>query len=401
MKINLSKISQKDFNLSEREHPELGKLILITPTPKKHRWEKDELHLRSLLVRPIVQSVHEKHQGKPQYGEIVCSGFPKFRNYGEDQAEGVAFENHLQNNEVMFAEKMDGSLIIRSVINRKVNFRTRGCHVLADGFKEPVMALVREKYPNLLDPTMGAGRSHLFEYTAPTNRIVLKYDDSKLTALGMMVLHSSKLPVFVSNKAYLGYIEGVYKTPAVELLNLSSDLDTLCSDVSSWSNREGIVVWCGEEGSAMQIKLKAEEYLKIHRLKFHLSEDRVRKMLWFENIKALKELQDYFFNLGVDWEGISFVEEMFDSYIKDRNYISALYINFIHEITREGVLDLTNRKQQAKLIKRVAGKERKLVSVGFRFLDDKSIVDSMAAYVLKIPVNAIQKEKEKYKAEKE
>jgi hypothetical protein len=67
--ISLEHINTNDFSVTERVHPQLGDVVLIRPKPGKHFWELDELHLRSVLCRPD--------------GKIICSGFPKFMNYGE------------------------------------------------------------------------------------------------------------------------------------------------------------------------------------------------------------------------------------------------------------------------------------------------------------------------------
>jgi len=381
MRLDLNSISRTDFRVHERQHPVLGTLILITPSAKKHRWELDELHLRSVLCKPD--------------GTIVCSGFPKFRNYGEDQAESEMFVDYLENGEVRFAEKMDGSLIIRSVIDGHVNFRTRGSHVLADGFKEAVMSLVREKYPKLLDSSYMRGKSMLFEYTAPSNRIVLEYKEAKLTSLGFMNLyHDETLPKFFGFEYRVRQIADETGVDALVFHDLPEEISQLRAEVASWTGSEGIVAWCGD--GAMLIKIKADEYIKIHSLKYHLTEDRIRKMAWFGGIDSMEKLQTKFYELGLDWEAVDFVREYMETYLSDKAKVEEEVDRFISAINERGIMSLASQKRKAVALKELADGNKRLMSLGFKYIadDELGVERHIAASVLKIPVNALDKARE-------
>lgn len=380
MRLDLNSISRVDFRVHERQHPVLGTLVLITPSAKKHKWQLSELHMRSLLCKPD--------------GTIVCSGFPKFRNYGEDEAEGRMFEGYLENGEVRFAEKMDGSLIIRSVIDGHVNFRTRGSHVLADGFYEAVMGLVREKYPVLLDSSYMAGKSMLFEYTAPTNRIVLEYKEAKLTSLGYMNLyHDETLPKFFGFEYRVREIAEKTGVDAVGFHDLPVDISELRAEIAGWIGSEGIVAWCGN--GAMLIKIKADEYIKIHSLKYHLTQDRIRKMAWFAGMTSVADLQTRFFEMGLDWEAVDFVREYMDEFLRDKEEIESSAAAFIEQIDQAGIAQLPTRKRQALALKGLCDDKRKL-ALGFKYIagDQRGVEAYIAAQVLKVPVNALAKARE-------
>jgi hypothetical protein len=376
MQLDLKNISRKDFRVHERQHPVLGTLMLITPTPGKHRWELDELHLRSLLCKPD--------------GTIVCSGFPKFRNYGEDESEGRMFEGYLENGEVSFAEKMDGSLIIRTVIDGHVNFRTRGSHKLADSFEERVMELVREKYPRLLSPIYRQGVSMLFEYTSPSNRIVLQYEDCSLTTLGLMNLYYDEtLPKFFGFKHLADKIAAETGVDTLEFHDLTTDLPELRSEIAGWIGSEGIVAWCGD--GAMLIKIKADEYIKIHSLKYHLTEDRVRKMAWFGNMDSIDDLKNRFFEMGLDWESVDFVREYMEDFLRDKAAIESEVTQFLLAVDKAGITQLPSRKRQALALKELASGDKRLLALGFKYIADDTVgvQNFTAAKVLKIPVNAL------------
>ncbi len=159
--INFDEINRDEFQISKRFLKEIGEVILITPSFEKHKWTPSELHLRSLLCTPD--------------GKICSSGFQKFKNLGEDPEVDLLVKQSILEGKSWFTSKMDGSLVIRSVINGKVHFRTRGSHTLGEGFIGPIMKMVQERYPKLLDPNLDARYSILFEYTSPENKIVVDY----------------------------------------------------------------------------------------------------------------------------------------------------------------------------------------------------------------------------------
>ena len=102
------------------------------------------------------------------------------------------FEDHLEDlrralrsgDDIWLTEKFDGSLVVRSVIDGVVVWRTRG-HWQLNQFETPVMAQV-QRYPRLLDPSFALAASLLFEFTsaAPELRVVLAHAEDGLTLLG-------------------------------------------------------------------------------------------------------------------------------------------------------------------------------------------------------------------------
>jgi len=171
MRTDLAAIDRTFFFVRTISHPELGALVQIAPQKNKHRWSADELHLRSLLTRPD--------------GRIVSSGFPKFLNVGEDAATDAITAAAISSGRAWFTDKLDGSLIIRDVIDGVVLLRTRGSAEVSGERGDRLHALVAQSHPTLLDPTVLPGRSLLFEFTSdhPDDRIIIRYDTTSLTAL--------------------------------------------------------------------------------------------------------------------------------------------------------------------------------------------------------------------------
>jgi hypothetical protein len=381
MRVDFSKIdSSDDFNVNIREHEEFGKVVMITPSFGKHRWELNEVHLRSLMCT--------------LEGEVISSGFPKFFNYGEKEEVDAITQQQIIAGDVWFAEKMDGSLLVRSVIDGKVHLRTRGSHTLGDGFKEEIETLIQLKYPNLMNPAMGVGYSLLFEYTSPYNLIVLEYDEPQLTALGMMDL-STDPAEFVSNPDVVKAMEIDYATPAVGFHSLSGSTEDVLELIRSWKGSEGVVVWSQlSDGSMHLAKIKAAEYIRIHSLKFQLTEAKVKQLCWHKDIDTLGGLKAEFYRLGVDWEAVSFIEPIFVSYMRRRTDTTVMVNNFVDQIIEEKVEELETRKLKALKLQEMAGQNRALFSMGMQYVLGKKNVQP---FIDSITLDVSTKQLENYR----
>lgn len=160
MKIDLEKIDRSLFSIREGN---VNGIDIALITPKKGLfdvWNKDNLYLRSLMV--------EKASG-----EILSRGFDKFFNYHEreDLAPTPDFSD------CEFRSKIDGSLLIMSNINGKLNIRTRGTLNALEQYpatKKEFETIFNAQYKDFLDYILSnKGYSFLCEHTTPTNTIVI------------------------------------------------------------------------------------------------------------------------------------------------------------------------------------------------------------------------------------
>jgi hypothetical protein len=322
MKIDLSSIDQLTFNVKER-----GDRILITPTKGKHVWTEEELKYRSLLT--------------DKDGNVLSSGLEKFRNYGECPIDDEAFRLALGRNAVRFTEKMDGSLIILDWIEGAPHFRTRGSFDLGT-FGPPVMELIHSKYPKLLpwfssDQFLGdisrREYSLLFEYTAPTNRIVIKYEEPSLTLIGKMNKHTL---VPVLDRTFLRVVSDMTGVPLVEAHVLPLDMAQLGPIVRGWQDKEGVVAEFvatsdGIFNTPRRVKIKASQYVRLHALKFKLSGN-VAKLLFLLGATTSTTAREKLFDLGVDHEAQVFVQDEIDLYVSTYQRLRSQYQHFQQEV---------------------------------------------------------------------
>ena len=306
MKIDLNSIDKESFNVREKD----GR-VLINPTKAKHVWTEEELKFRSLLT--------------DLEGNVLSSGFEKFRNAGEDKEVDAAFRLALSRKAVRFTEKMDGSLIILDWIDGKPHLRTRGSFDLGT-FEAPVRSLINSKYPNLLpwfstDIFLGdiarRYRSILFEYVAPTNRIVIRYEEPKLVLIGMA--NKETLEPLLDRTTLFVMAEQM-GVPLVESHELPFDMESLGPVVRGWQDKEGVVAEFVDfnpetfRATPRRLKLKASQYVKLHALKFKL-EGNVGKLLFLLGAKSETDAKEKLFDLGVDWEAADFVLKEITDYV--------------------------------------------------------------------------------------
>lgn len=297
MRIDLAAIDRTCFFVRSASHPILGPLVQIAPQKNKHRWSPGEVHLRSLVTRPD--------------GTIVSSGFPKFFNVGEDAAEDAITAAAVSSGQAWFTEKLDGSLIIRDVIDGVVLIRTRGSASIHGERGARVSDLVARCYPALLDPSLLPGRSLLFEYTSahPDDRVILPYPLPRLAALGWMRLHDDRLPTFEGSLDVVAQMSAALSLPGVGIQALPADLSAAMETVWGWEDLEGVVIRAQRpDGSTHLAKLKTLSYLKSHTAKSHLTAERLRRFCWASDITTRAGLIAALSAQGVDWEVLHFLE---------------------------------------------------------------------------------------------
>src|ERR1035437_2335929 len=309
---------RKKFVLPGREQGfrqvrgELGTLVL--PTENKQTWQIEERVFRSLIL--------------DDEGEIISSGFPKFANLNER-----GFTDHLEDlraslthdKDIWLTEKVDGSLVVRSVIKGKVLWRTRGAWNLGQ-FAKPVMAQVTG-YPPLKDPEFMAGYSLLFEFVSsdPELRIVLAHPEDGLVFIGA-VNHQDAGLMYKQQMEEIAQRAGV---KMVESVVLPGGLKGWQKEIKQWKGREGVVIRLPK---GQMIKLKADAYLELHRLKTNFSARAVKRMILNNELRSVERSEDYLRQQGADWEIVKDVEPLIIAAMEARSYAAERFPALLDEV---------------------------------------------------------------------
>lgn len=287
LKINLETIDRDRFDLKPGEVHDTPAYLIVPKPTTVWDWRPGEERLRSLLVN--------------RAGEVLSAGFPKFFNYGERPKQDGIAKHGLMAGRSIVTEKHDGTLIIRSVINGRVHFRTRGQHGLGN-FQAPVMAMA-EEMPWLLDPAVHRGRSVLFEYCGPDNQIVVRYGRARLICIAHVDLGS----LVVAPASFSGDWAAV-------------PLDELVKQQTRRTFAEGVVVWTPVDYGCGYIltKIKSTEYLKLHSIRTMLTEQKASAICACAEAASIEDARRAFAAIGIDWETFAVAHEMVNSYIGRR-----------------------------------------------------------------------------------
>lgn len=319
MKIDYKAIDTEQFSVREQ-----GGRILIAPRKDKHIWLEEELHLRSLLL--------------DTEGNVLSAGYPKFRNWGENAVEDSRCAAAFARGAVELSDKLDGSCILLDWIDGQPHFRTRGSFDLGD-FERPVMDLIRMKYPKLLDwyvndPSIWASLARrcltlLFEYVGPDNQIVLKYSEPALYLTGYV--EKSDLTVGW-DKITMQYVSDATLVPQAPILaeNWMGSAETVAKVVSNWTDCEGVVIRyvssddLGIDTKPKLMKMKTDEYFRLHALKFRL-EGKVGKLCYLLGVEDADEGREALLKLGIDFETATFVIPEMNAYLSRFYAVEAVW----------------------------------------------------------------------------
>lgn len=233
----------------ERVHPADSTYHILNYTEKaqyERRWNDVTRACRGLIVRSGEIGTMP---------EVVARPWPKFYNYGE-HAEG---ELDLTERDIEVLDKVDGSLgIIYQgpdgwAVATRGSFESeqaiRGTEMLRD------MIAAGQFYP-------ADGWTFLTEIVYPGNRIVLDYGDfAGLVMLGA-VHTDSGMPMGP------GAFPGSWKGPKAEAIQAESLAEALA--LPPRANAEGVVVRFRKSGR--MVKVKQDDYVRLHKLVTGLSE---------------------------------------------------------------------------------------------------------------------------------
>ena len=284
MKIDLNKIDKSKFQIKEKDG-----LFLVNPI-NNPKWTKYELIFRSSIWN--------------EDGELVSAGFKKFFNW-EENNELSNWNNDITGCE--FIEKLDGSLLICSWYKGNFIYRTRGTFDVYQFDNSSEVTQLREKYniDSVLDITVRDKGTLLFEWTTPSNKIVLNYDKPDLTLVGY-IFHDDYT---YADQETLDNIAKLFKWNRPGRYDFNKIDNLKC--VKDWIDVEGICMYYNDGQSIL--KIKSFDYLKKHSFKSNLNWERLVNMYW-------------------DWkESFEYDSDMFFKHISDlydfelRKYVEDLY----------------------------------------------------------------------------
>jgi len=302
-------------------------------------------------------------------GNIVARPFQKFFNIGE--------KRYTPTQDFEVYEKMDGSLGIFFYYKGEPVFATRGSFTSNQAIRgREILNKYNWEYGTY------EGYTYLFEIIYPENRIVVNYDGlEELVVLGVIETSTGKECVFDEMKN-----EGFVLVKKYDGIKDYNQLKDMISD-----NAEGFIV---KFSNGDRIKIKGEEYLRLHRIMTNVSTTSIWEILSSggDMYQILKDVPDEFYdkisrevnNLHISFEKIKdeymyhftditkkviITDSMHNNgniFVYYSNYVYAIFRIWLHK--RWNIKLNINRKAFAKETKRY-----NYPSLLFGILDDKDI----------------------------
>jgi T4 RnlA family RNA ligase len=294
-KILLEKMIEQRY-VNRGKHP-LAELYIYNysqTTQFERKWNEVTLACRGLIM--------------DQDNNIVARPFPKFFNYGEYEDQVIPDESF------DVYEKMDGSLGISYLLDGEIKIATRGS--FQSNQANEATAMLYTKYTEAI-PKMNPCCTYLFEIIYPENRIVVDYGDEKMLVLLAVIDIALGIEQPLED---IGF-------PLVKKYDGVQDIKSLVA--LNTENKEGFVL---KFKNGYRIKVKFEEYVRIHRIISHVSSISIWEYL--RSGSSIEEILDR-------------VPDEFFQWVKDQKQLLQEQYKAIEEIAKQEFKILEDRKTTA------------------------------------------------------
>lgn len=329
--------------------------ILVTPKDMGVEWTEENKIFRS--------SIWRKEDMYP-----VSLGYRKFMNYGEKpDFEPLDFKK------ITAVRKIDGSCLIVSKYKGQLIIRTRGtvdATKLENGHE---IAHLIIKYPKAFDNEQlnKENVSLLFEWTTPSNRIVLNESEDPTLWLTGAVVHTLEPDKKELSYKYLDQriLDNMAKILKVERpekyeMKLEEDIDSFKKRIESYGKIEGVVIYDPKNQQILK-KIKTERYIRLHRVFTGIKNLNHVIQMWTEFGCTYRENFEHLITTNYDWELAqsmrSLIDELYEKWEDIQSKIKEIHIFLVQN------KELC-RKEKAKLI---IDKFGNWSSIAFEILDNK------------------------------
>lgn len=198
-------------------------------------------------------------------GHIISRPFHKFFNLGERPDLQIKDFDVTEKHEIL--EKMDGSMIHGAVVNGEFVFMTRMGHTdVAKKAERHITPELRAECLRLSEQDI----TPIFEWTAPDNRIVVKYKSSSLTLLALRDIHYGN---YYQNSAVRA-VAARMGVQSVKEYPVAKNAKEFIEYARSLPEQEGFVVKVETHGKSVWFKLKADAYVRKHKAKEALNQEK-------------------------------------------------------------------------------------------------------------------------------
>lgn len=341
--------------------------VLVTPKDMGVDWNEDNKYFRS--------SIWRKSDMYP-----VSLGFRKFMNYGEKPE----FEP-IRSQKVTSVRKIDGSCLIVGKYKGQLIVRTRGTTDATKLDNGHEIAHLMLKYPFAFDNHYLTGENNtlLFEWTTPSNRIVLNETiEPTLWLIGVVIHHfvdTKKLAYKYVSQDVLDEMAKVLGVIRPETYNVGlfqsiedikkqiEPIEDIKKQIEPLSDIEGVVIY-DQTGQVLK-KIKTLRYLQLHRV--------------FTGVKSINHIFDLFVEYGCtnrenfetllatnyDWELVTSLQSLISDFYSRWTHIQNLVDIIRRFVDLDYFKELSRKEQASRILKAFPDSS----GIAFAILDGRPI----------------------------
>jgi len=315
------------------------------------RDEKDGLYLYKYTPKCVGEKNWNEFTRKARgiifdkkTGELVARPFEKFFNLNEMPESS---EGHLPREDYISYDKLDGSLGISYWNNGKFDIATQGSFTSEQAIEAVKIMKERGYYQKFMSNTYPWSRklTFLFEIVYPENKVVCDYLGARDVFLIGAIdretgkdydIYGEELSNLVS---YLGVPRSI-RYPGSKLEELIQARKPISKD------KEG---WVIKYKSGLRVKLKGEEYLKIHRMI-----DKVNPIHFWENMEKGYISKDFLDKIPEEFrtESIQIINNLHKNYDKVKTYMLSEIDSMLRNIGLGNIKDKGYRKKVGLYLKK-------------------------------------------------
>lgn len=242
-------------------------------------------------------------------GEVLARPFGKFFNYSEPSCPELDWDQE----GIVAMNKEDGSLCI--YVEKYDLLATPGSAESAQALAATRM--LKEQYANQFEPVKG--RTYMFEFIHPENRIVLDYGDRKeLILLGATNTKTGE-PIDVDDIPE-------WTGPKVEKIPANTLREAIA--LPPRPNAEGIVVRFPD---GTMTKIKQDDYISLHRTLSNLSPKYIWESMMAEQMKSAGIDSDRIVRAGIPERHVASVAEHGDAMTSIKDVMPEEWYDWIEE----------------------------------------------------------------------
>lgn len=257
-------LNKTDKNFIVKEGIVNGVNVTLINPIMSTEWSENNLDLRSIMLDGKSVERFLENPAKENMPIIISHGFPKFFNHFEEvklKKCDISFSNE-ELLKACFVPKIDGSCLLVDLINGKLNARTRGSLNAMEKFPNTADELLELLKKNILnnskkDALFEILKDHtiIFEWTTPSNRIILDYGSNpELHLIGIIKKSWDLFMMSQSDLNTIARLCNFERSRGIEILTLN--------DLTRLYKQKDIEGYCAylPDGKTI-IKYKTEEYM--------------------------------------------------------------------------------------------------------------------------------------------